>query len=168
MSLNNLCSAAYYRTKERRITLPQNILTIEEIQKTLPTLKADFEEAYGKGSATEHFITGFHGLKIIQDDEYNRKAQLPLMAYFMSLALGKEEELSKLKEAFIYYASKPVEEGGPIPKTNPNFILSTTHTYVSVRLRKNASEYSEQDFPEDPNNDGHANSSSKLQKMEVA
>ena len=129
----------------------KNILTVEEITSKLPQLRADFEAAFGEGSLKKYYYEQLHSLSLMKDDEinpWNRQAHAPLMAYFMTLALGKFEEfeeLESLKQAFKYHATKPVNKDDPEHNANTDEMLTAIHTVVGTYLNKTIPDYDPRD-----------------------
>lgn len=129
------------------------VLDIEDVEKSLRSLRNDFEDAKGQGSSSKYYIM-LHKLSIMSDDtvnNWNRVAHPVLMAYFFSLALGLDEALPDLKKTFEHYAAQPVINDDQTYSFTPNTdeMLASVHSVIGTYLRGDTPEYVS-DHPEIP------------------
>jgi hypothetical protein len=79
---------------------------LEAHRQTIKALRPHFDQRFGHDAYDTVYIEDFNQKPCMQQDDFNRSAHLPLMAYFFACALG--QPLGELSRAFRAEALKPL------------------------------------------------------------
>lgn len=82
-----------------------NTLSMDEVKALSESLQEEFKAAHGEKAFAEIYIKHFNERPSMRTSNFNRSAHIPLMAYFLSYALGKPNE--RFVAAFKVEACKP-------------------------------------------------------------
>ena len=83
----------------------QKTLSIDDVKKLSETLQEKFKAAHGEDAFMDVYVKKFNERPSMRADNFNRSAHIPLMAYFLSYAIGKPDE--RFIAAFKVEACKP-------------------------------------------------------------